>query len=315
MGGTLWSREKVAERILNGDTLLVYRGTILSIPNSWLEAHPGGALAILHFVGRDATDEVDAFHDEQALRKLRAFAVGSVELGEEGWQPLVPPVMSGWVRRIGLDGKQTWYNEATAVRSTQNTEISPSSQILLVEKQATSTSLEDAPSLASLAPPPSDLSLRTQQKHSAAYKELHEKITAAGLYKTPYLTGYGPEVVRYALFAGISILAYSYGWFMTSALFLGALWHQLVFTVHDLGHMGVTHSWVKDRLIAITLADFIGGLSIGWWANVSTRSFVSYSYLSVLHRITTYITVSYTSLNRDCESDLFLAVVTNHPSQ
>jgi delta8-fatty-acid desaturase len=56
---------------------------------------------------------------------------------------------------------------------------------------------------------------------------------------------------------------------MTSALFLGLLWHQLVFTVHDLGHMGVTGNWTYDRLIAISLADFIGGLSIGWWSQVS----------------------------------------------
>jgi len=48
---------------------------------------------------------------------------------------------------------------------------------------------------------------------------------------------------------------------------LGALWHQLVFTCHDLGHVGVTHSWHRDRLIAIFLTDFIGGISIGWWVN------------------------------------------------
>jgi hypothetical protein len=46
------------------------------------------------------------------------------------------------------------------------------------------------------------------------------------------------------------------------------MWHQLVFTVHDLGHMGVTHNWTIDRLLAILIADFIGGLSIGWWVEV-----------------------------------------------
>jgi len=45
------------------------------------------------------------------------------------------------------------------------------------------------------------------------------------------------------------------------------MWHQLVFTVHDLGHMGVTHDWAWDRAMAIFCADFIGGLSIGWWVD------------------------------------------------
>ncbi|KAF7784649.1 hypothetical protein Agabi119p4_814 [Agaricus bisporus var. burnettii] len=45
------------------------------------------------------------------------------------------------------------------------------------------------------------------------------------------------------------------------------MWHQLVFTAHDLGHNGVTHNWTLDRLIAIVIADFIGGLSIGWWVD------------------------------------------------
>ena len=43
------------------------------------------------------------------------------------------------------------------------------------------------------------------------------------------------------------------------------MWHQLVFTAHDAGHMGITHDPIIDTLIGILIADFIGGLSIGWW--------------------------------------------------
>ena len=57
MGISLWTREQVAERILAGENLVVLRNKIIRVPPSWLDAHPGGALAILHFVGRDATDE------------------------------------------------------------------------------------------------------------------------------------------------------------------------------------------------------------------------------------------------------------------
>jgi len=50
-------------------------------------------------------------------------------------------------------------------------------------------------------------------------------------------------------------------------VFLGLLWHQLTFTAHDLGHNGVTHNWVIDRILGVVIADLIGGLSIGWWVD------------------------------------------------
>jgi sphingolipid 8-(E)-desaturase len=271
----LWTRDDVAERVLAGDTLVIYRNNVLRIPPSWLKAHPGGDLAILHFVGRDATDEVDAFHNDEVLKRVRAFSVGQIECTPDGWAPLVPPIHSGWVRRIGLDGKQTWYNEAKAVRSASDTELSPSSQILLVEKQQQqqppTTAKAGGPSLDELAPPPSALSPAVQARHSAAYKELHERIVAGGFYQCDYLRGYGPELARYILLGATSALLYSRGWFISSAVFLGLLWHQLVFTAHDLGHMGVTGNWVYDRLLGILIADFIGGLSIGWWVDVSAQ--------------------------------------------
>jgi len=37
--------------------------------------------------------------------------------------------------------------------------------------------------------------------------------------------------------------------------------------------MGVTHDWTTDRLLAILVGNFIGGLSIGWWVDVSTLAF------------------------------------------
>ncbi|KAF9455095.1 delta 8-sphingoloid desaturase protein [Macrolepiota fuliginosa MF-IS2] len=260
---TLWSRQDVVARILAGELLLIYQGLLLRIPQSWLDAHPGGSLALLHFVGRDATDEIEAYHSNDTLRMVKRFSIGRVDLVDDLWEPLVPPIMSGWVRRLNSDGKSEWYREAAAARSAENTQLSPSSQILLVDKDLTVQS--HAPTLATLSPPPTDLSLKVQARHSKAYRELHKRIVDADLYKTPYITGYGPEVLRYTLLAGISAYAYSHNWLMTSAVFLGLTWHQLVFSAHDLGHMGVTHNWAVDRILAILIADFIGGLSIGWW--------------------------------------------------
>lgn len=269
MGKQLWTREQVADRILAGENLVVLHNKVIRVPQSWLNAHPGGALAILHFVGRDATDEVNAFHSDETLRKMEGYEIGVVEVGETGWESLVPPVMSGWVRKMGADGAKYWYHEAAAVPSKVNTELSPSSQILLVEKDASIKESVAGPTLETLVGGPSPLSAKEQARHSEAYKQLHRRIVDAGLYETRYLTGYGPEIVRYTLFATLSALAYSKGWLVTSAVFLGLFWHQLTFTAHDLGHLGVTHNWLVDRLLGIFIADFLGGLSIGWWVDVS----------------------------------------------
>lgn len=269
----LWSRNAVVEAVLNGDTLIVYRDHLLRISDNWLDAHPGGTLALLHFVGRDATDEIEAYHSDKTLSLIPRYAIGRVQNTlEDPWVPLVPPVMAGWVRRKGPDGKGYWYREAAEQRSAVNTETSPSSQILLVPKgtEPEMEKLPSGPTVDALTAPPATLSLQAQARLSKAYRELHKRITDAGLYDTPYLTGYGPEVVRYTLFASLSVYAYSQSWFKTSAVFLGLLWHQLVFTAHDLGHMGVTHNWAVDRLISILIADYIGGLSIGWWVQVSS---------------------------------------------
>ena len=266
---TVWSREKVANRILAGDSLVVYRDQLIRIPQKWLDAHPGGALAILHFVGRDASDEIDAYHSDTTLNLIAKYRVGTVELGQHGWDPLLPPIMSGWIRKTTKNGTTEWFREANALTSDEYTYTAPSSQILLVDK-ATELLQSHAPSLASITPPPGPLSPEVQARHSAAYKILHKRITDAGFYRTPYLTGYGPEILRYVSLAMISALAYHRGWLITSAIFLGLTWHQLVFSAHDLGHMGVTHNWTIDRLLGILIADFIGGLSIGWWVDVRT---------------------------------------------
>lgn len=271
----LWTRAAVLARILDGDTLIIYHDHLLHISEKWLDAHPGGTLSLLHYVGRDATDEIEAYHADDTLNLIPRYSIGRVQNTlEEPWVPLVPPIMAGWVRRKGRDGKSYWYREAAEKRSSVNTETSPSSEILLVPKESASIQekLLSGPTSATLEPPPAPISAKVQAQHSHAYRELHQRVKDAGLYETPYITGYGPEVARYTLLASISAYAYCHSWFKTSALFLGLFWHQLVFAAHDLGHMGVTHNWTADRLISITLADFIGGLSIGWWVQVSCKS-------------------------------------------
>ena len=107
----LWTRDQVAARIVAGETLVILDNQVVRIPPSWLASHPGGTLSILHFVGRDATDEVHAFHSQETLKRMKGYVVGAVESGDDGWLPLVPPIMNGWVRRVGPDGKPEWYTQ------------------------------------------------------------------------------------------------------------------------------------------------------------------------------------------------------------
>jgi delta8-fatty-acid desaturase len=104
----------------------------------------------------------------------------------------------------------------------------------------------------------------TQDMIVEKYRQLNQRIIDEGLYRCNYWA-YAVEATRYALFFGLMLLFLRWKWYVTSAFFLGCFWHQLVFSAHDAGHMGITHNFQIDTVIGIVIADFLGGLSLGWW--------------------------------------------------
>ena len=54
------SRREIEGLIAEGRTIIVVDGKVLKV-DAWLRYHPGGDKAIMHMVGRDATDEVNAW--------------------------------------------------------------------------------------------------------------------------------------------------------------------------------------------------------------------------------------------------------------
>jgi delta8-fatty-acid desaturase len=52
------SREEIERQVDDGQPVLIYEGYVLH-HGEWINMHPGGRLAILHMVGRDATDEIN----------------------------------------------------------------------------------------------------------------------------------------------------------------------------------------------------------------------------------------------------------------
>jgi delta8-fatty-acid desaturase len=54
----LVSAAAIEQSIDQGHIIVVHEGYALKL-DGWLNKHPGGKLAILHMVGRDATDEIN----------------------------------------------------------------------------------------------------------------------------------------------------------------------------------------------------------------------------------------------------------------
>ena len=157
------------------------------------------------------------------------------------------------IRRRGNSSKDSALSSASSVSSVSDQDESMS-YIDAQTKEKIDLDLAKYPSL----------DLATQDEVVRKYRLLDQRLRAEGLYDCNYFA-YAIECCRYSFLACMMFLCLHWGWYGTSGLFLGCLWHQLVFTVHDAGHMGITHNFTIDTLIGIIIADFIGGLSVGWW--------------------------------------------------
>ncbi|ODA83403.1 hypothetical protein RJ55_01917 [Drechmeria coniospora] len=106
--------------------------------------------------------------------------------------------------------------------------------------------------------------LETQARILAKYQHLHQRLWDEGLYRCDPMA-YASDCCRYLGSFLLMLLCLRLGQYALAGLCLGFMWHQLVFAAHDAGHMGITHGYQMDSIIAIIIADFIGGLSMGWW--------------------------------------------------
>ncbi|KAK3320038.1 desaturase-like protein [Cercophora scortea] len=293
------SRREVEGLIADGRSIIVVDGYVLKV-DAWLKYHPGGDKAILHMIGRDATDQVTVLHSPEAQRMMERYRIGRIE---GRWENFLPPIQGGRFRPLSSDDaepQEETLGAAAAAPSSHASSRSPSppavfdsasgltSRRPLAASVSSITSSEDEPTTkSSTSPsPPSDgmahldalthkeitldlakypaLDAATQDAIVAKYRRLHERIRAEGLFDCPY-SAYAVEASRYALLFTLMLVFLHLKWYALSGFFLGAFWHQLVFTAHDAGHMGITHAFHVDTVVGIVIADFLGGLSIGWW--------------------------------------------------
>lgn len=54
------SRRQIEGLIADGKSIIIVDQKVLKV-DPWIKYHPGGRKAIMHMVGRDATDEVTAY--------------------------------------------------------------------------------------------------------------------------------------------------------------------------------------------------------------------------------------------------------------
>ncbi|KAI9845405.1 MAG: hypothetical protein M1837_004883 [Sclerophora amabilis] len=283
---TLLSRRQIEGLIADGRKIIIVDNKVLKA-DAWLKYHPGGDKAIMHMVGRDATDEVSVLHSPEARQRMKAFQIGRIE-GQ--WKNFLPPIQGGMFKPYVEDAEDPESGSESELTTTSRSSNSePSSPLfdpvdknpptLRQRQPALEVDVEPLPPQVphlshldaltheeislTLSKYPS-LSASTQSKIVQKYRALNTQIRAEGLYDCPYFS-YLIEVVRYTFLFATCLFALHHGWYATSGVFLGVFWHQLVFTAHDAGHMGITHNFQVDTIIGILIADFLGGLSLGWW--------------------------------------------------
>ncbi|KAI0098833.1 fatty acid desaturase-domain-containing protein [Nemania sp. FL0031] len=290
------SRREIEGLIAEGRMIFILDQYVIKA-DAWAPYHPGGDKAIRHMIGRDATDEVTALHSAEARERMNRYRIGRVH---GRWTNFIPPIQGGKFRPLSeIDPEDACENglDSSVITSTASSSDSESrapspvfdeSADVLLRKRHTPAALSSAASVSSASSaepedegmsflnslthekmaldiekyPPIDTA--TQENIVSKYRELHQRVKDEGLYRCNYWD-YAVECCRYSLLATASLLFLRWGWYATSAAFLGAFWHQLVFTAHDAGHMGITHDFHTDSVIGIIITDFLGGLSLGWW--------------------------------------------------
>ncbi|KAK9424877.1 putative Delta 8-(E)-sphingolipid desaturase [Seiridium unicorne] len=285
----VWSRREIEGLIADGRKIIILRDQVIKA-DAWIPYHPGGDKSILHMVGRDGTDEITALHSEEAQAHMQKYVIGRVH---GRWDNFLPPIQGGTFRAlvsnndeddvasaeddVSSSGRSTSPssvfdtdeidNGARLRRTGNESPVSRASSVLPSKPEQEQFRSAEASTAHATSSDPSNypsLDKWSQDKVALKYRELDERLRSDGLYQCPY-SSYAIEFARYSVLFALFLTFLHYSYFALSGLFLGFLWHLLSFTVHDAGHMSITHGFHTDSCIGIFIADFVGGLSSGWW--------------------------------------------------
>ncbi|VUC27062.1 unnamed protein product [Clonostachys rosea] len=74
-----FTMEEVSKHNRKDDLWVAIKGVVMDL-SDWLEEHPGGAQALLNFMGRDATEEFEMLHDDEVIPKYApSQVIGSLK--------------------------------------------------------------------------------------------------------------------------------------------------------------------------------------------------------------------------------------------
>ncbi|KID95783.1 Fatty acid/sphingolipid desaturase, partial [Metarhizium majus ARSEF 297] len=285
----LWSRSEIEGLIADGRKIIIFRGQVLKA-DAWLPYHPGGDKSILHMVGRDATDEIAALHSAEAQAQMQKYVIGRVH---GTWENFLPPIQGGVFRHpvSKNDGDEALSAETDASSSGTSTpsssvfDIGQAGDQVRLRRTGNETPVSTASSLFSSETEPRRFShVETSTAHAIStdvskyplldkisqdevvskYRQLDEKLRSEGLYQCEY-SYYAVEFARYSILFALFLTFLHYSYYTLSSICLGLFWHLLAFAAHDAGHLSITHGFHTDSCIGIFIADFLGGLSVGWW--------------------------------------------------
>ncbi|ODV83422.1 hypothetical protein CANARDRAFT_203273 [[Candida] arabinofermentans NRRL YB-2248] len=269
------SPREIEHLIALGDCIVIYDQAVLKL-NSWINKHPGGDKAVHHMIGKDATDEMNAYHSVETISIFKKFSIGVID---HDWVNLLPPIQGGIyssmtdnnqkseikVKPMGQAAVEIKPKIPAGVIPTKESDEfypihsdgairDPALVIESFDNSLVKMDLESQPSL----------DYETQRELSRKYRILHQKVKDANLYQCPYVEYYKQACINLSLFLYFLIF-FKTGHYFLSAVSIGLCWQQLTFIAHDAGHISITHNYQLDNIIGIIIADWMGGLSLGWW--------------------------------------------------
>ncbi|SAL95484.1 hypothetical protein [Absidia glauca] len=242
---TLITPQAFQDRVQDGEALFIFDNKVYKV-DGFVARHPGGELAIRHGIGRDVTDEIRSMHPPTVYNKMmKKFYLGD-------------------------------YHQAPVDTDDKPRLLKPSSSPALETTWAGGMSVEEF-----------DKELDHLHQHHAAnlaqdrlattvdnqtmrrkYQAMEQDLIDRGMFECNRYR-YAKECCRYVTLIWTSLWLGLRGdhWthFLGSAICMAGFWHQLVFTAHDAGHNEITGRVQTDHLIGVLIANFIGGLSLGWW--------------------------------------------------
>ncbi|KAG1474068.1 hypothetical protein G6F56_000578 [Rhizopus delemar] len=240
--------EKFQEHVKKGDSVFIFESKVYKV-NNFIFKHPGGEAVMRSALGRDVTDEIRSMHPPKVYEKMiHLYYIGDYlpDITKTNFRKAMQKksrqsekqLMATWEGGMSIKAYDAALDELNKVHSTDLSQDSIDQQDL------------------------------DNIKVREAYRQLDQEIKARGLYKCNYWK-YGEECCRYFTLIGLSLwftLKGTVWWhYILGAVFLAGFWHQLVFTAHDAGHNEITGNSNIDHIIGVIIADFIGGLSLGWW--------------------------------------------------